>query len=285
MRFAFIEENEQSFEVTAMCQTFQVSRSGYYAWKRREPGVRQLRQQKLTEEIRAIHQENQQVYGSPRIHQELQERGRKCSVNTVAKWMREAEIRAKTTKKFCVTTDSNHHLRVAENLLNQQFDSPTQANQVWVSDITYLWTDEGWLYLAAVLDLYTRKVVGWSMSKTMTADLVGDALKMAIGRHHPGEGLLIHSDRGSQYASDAYQRLLREYGIKCSMSRKGNCWDNAPMESFFATLKKELVYQERYTTRQRARLSVFVYIETFYNRKRKHSALGYKSPEQFEQAT
>jgi transposase InsO family protein len=234
-------------------------------------------------EIEAIHQEFKQRYGSPRIHEELQARGQRCCVNTVAKLMRQQGIAAKTKRKFRCTTDSNHDLPVADNILDRQFE-PVAVNQVWVADITYIPTWEGWLYLAAVEDLYSRQIVGWSMSARITSRLVVDALEMAVSRRLPGEGLVAHSDRGSQYASDHYQRLLEQHGITCSMSRRGDCWDNAPMESFFATLKKELVHQENYQTRVAARVSVFEYIEVFYNRVRRHSALGYLSPVEYEQA-
>ena len=234
-------------------------------------------------EIEAIHQEFKQRYGSPRIHEELQARGQRCCVNTVAKLMRQHGIAAKTKRKFRCTTDSNHDHPVADNLLDRQFE-PTTANQVWVADITYVATRAGWLYLAAVEDLYSRQIVGWSMGEHLGSRLVVDALEMAVARRLPGEGLVAHSDRGSQYASAHYQRLLERHGIACSMSRRGNCWDNAPMESFFASLKKELVHQEDYQTRAEARASVFEYIEVFYNRVRRHSALGYRSPVEYEQA-
>src|SRR6185437_7518990 len=237
----------------------------------------QQRRQALAIEIETIHQEVKQRYGSPRIHAELRARGLGCCVNTVAKLMRQHGIAAKTKRKFRCTTDSNHDRPVAENILDRQFE-PTAANQAWLADITYIPTREGWLYLAAVEDLYSRQIVGWSMSERMSSRLVVDALEMAVSRRLPGEGLLAHSDRGSQYASDHYQRLLEQHGITCSMSRRGNCWDNAPMESFFASLKKELVHHEDYQTRAEARASVFEYIEVFYNRVRRHSALGYLSP-------
>ena len=223
-------------------------------------------------------------YGSPRMQRELAGRGHVVSENTVAKLMRQHGIRATSSRKFRVTTDSRHALPVAENVLDRQFDQEA-ADRVWLADITYVWTRAGWLYLACVLDAYSRKVVGWSMSGRLKQDLVLDALRMALGRRRPEASgrLLHHSDRSSQYASAAYQDLLREEGIRCSMSRKGNCWDNAMMESFFATLKKERIHQEAYDTRDEARASVFDYIERFYNRVRRHSALGYQSPEQFEQ--
>ncbi len=289
MRFAFIDQHEGNFEIARMCDVFEVSRSGFYAWKNRVPSSRTVRQQELLEAIQEIHEQMREVYGSPRMHQELCDRGYEFSENTVAKLMKTAGIRAKTKKKFQATTDSKHSRPVAENHLNRQFDQATNVNEIWLSDITYIWTEEGWMYLAAVLDLSSRKVVGWSLAKRMTTDLVVNALQMAIAHESLSDAqlqqLMIHSDRGSQYASEAYQEQLTSRGITCSMSRKGNCWDNAPMESFFATLKKELVHHERYTTRSAARASLFEYIEVFYNRIRKHSALGYLSPAQFALAT
>ena len=219
------------------------------------------------------------------MQQELVARGHEVSENTVAKLMRDHGLRAASIRKFRVTTDSHHSLPVAENVLNREFEQES-ADRVWLADITYIWTREGWLYLPCVLDAYSRKIVGWSMSDRMTKDLVLEALRMALDRRRPDRaaGLVHHSDRGSQYASEAFQQLLREEQITCSMSRKGNCWDNAMMESFFATLKKERIHQEDYLTRSESRASVFDYIERFYNRVRRHSALGYQSPEQYEQA-
>lgn len=267
-----------------MCDVLQVSRSGYYSWRSRPKSNQSQKRRLLEVTIRETHRQNRKVYGSPRIHKELECQGIPCSENTVAKVMQEAGIQAKTTKRFTVTTDSNHSDPVAENVLNRGFDRATRPNQIWVSDITYIWTLQGWMYLTCVVDLYSRKVVGWSMSSRMTKEFVMDALQMAMEQRCPEAGLLHHSDRGSQYCSLAYRRLLAANGISCSMSRKGNCWDNAVMESFFATLKKELVHHERYLTREEARQSIFEYIEVFYNRSRRHSALGYISPEQFEQA-
>jgi putative transposase len=283
MRYRFIDEHRRQWPVRLMCQVLQVSPGGYYTWQDRPASAQQQRREALAGEIRAIHQEVKERYGSPRMHAELQARGQSCCLNTVAKLMRQHGIAAKTKRKFRCTTDSNHGLPVAENILDRQFE-PVAANQVWVADITFIPTWEGWLYLAAVEDLYSRQIVGWSMSERMTSRLVVDALEMAVSRRLPGEGLLAHSDRGSQYASDHYQRLLEQHGINCSMSRRGDCWDNAPMESFFASLKKELVHHESYETRAEARASVFEYIEVFYNRVRRHSALGYLSPVEYEQA-
>ena len=283
MKYHFIDEHRRQWPVRLMCQVVQVSPGGYYTWRDRPASARQQRREALTGEIRAIHREVKERYGSPRMHAELQARGQSCCVNTVAKVMHEQGIAAKTKRKFRCTTDSDHDLPVADNLLDRQFE-PAAADRAWVADITYIPTGEGWLYLAAVEDLYSRQIVGWSMSERMTSRLVVDALEMAVSRRLPGEGLMAHSDRGSQYASEHYQRLLGRHGITCSMSRRGDCWDNAPMESFFASLKKELVHHEDYRSRAEARASVFEYIEVFYNRVRRHSALGYLSPVEYEQA-
>lgn len=269
-----------------MCRVLGVSRAGYYAWRNRRPSARAVRRAQLTAEVKAIHAQVKARYGSPRVHAELVARGHACGVNFVAKLMRAAGIAAKTKRRFRQTTDSNHGLPVAENVLERQFD-PTEPNARWCADITYVPTREGWLYLAAVEDLFSRRVVGWSMSETMTSRLVVDALEMALARRRPltgslPAGLVAHSDRGSQYASEHYQRRLRDERIACSMSRRGNCWDNAPMESFFASLKKELVHHEDYATREQARASIFEYIEVFYNRARRHSSLGYVAPDQYE---
>ena len=283
MTFSFIEQHRDVWPVTVMCETLGVSPQGFYAWRERPKSEQQRRRDALLVEIRAVHAEVKECYGSPRIAAELQARGVPCCVNTVAKLMHDNDIRAKTARKFRHTTDSNHALPVADNLLSREFDAQG-PNERWVTDITYVWTREGWLYLAVVEDLYSRMVVGWALSDTMTSRLVVDALEMAVARRLPQEGLLAHSDRGSQYASDHYQRLLGKHGIECSMSGKGQCWDNAPMESFFASLKKELVHHEDYQTRAQARASIVEYIEMFYNPKRRHSSLGYLSPAEYEQA-
>ena len=270
--------------LSVLCSVLGVARSGFYAWRKRSVSRRRQRQEQLAEAMREIHgQRHKRSYGSPRMQRELVAQGHRVSENTVARLMRQSGLRATTARKFRHTTDSNHRLPVAQNVLDRQFEA-SGPNEKWVSDITYVWTDEGWLYLAAVEDLYSRKVVGWSLGERLTSELVNEALRMGIGRQLPTVDLMAHSDRGSQYASGSYQRLLASRGIMCSMSRKGNCWDNAPMESFFATLKKELVHQERYATREEARQSLFEYIEVFYNRVRRHSAIGYQSPTGFEEA-
>jgi putative transposase len=237
--FAWIEERRDEWPIAVLCRVLEVSRSGYYAWLSRKPSAAEVRREELTAEVEEIHAQVKGRYGSPRIHAELVDRGHECGVNFVAKVMREAGIAAKTKRKFRQTTDSNHALPVAENVLDRDFD-PEEPNASWCADVTYIPTREGWLYLAVVEDLFSRKVVGWSMDATMTSRLVVDALEMALARRLKGSsssGLVAHSDRGSQYASEHYQRRLSEERITCSMSRRGNCWDNAAMESFFASLK------------------------------------------------
>ena len=284
MKFTRIQDELGEYPVEACCEVLQVGRSGYYAWqaRRRQPGAGEVRRRELTAQIRVVHEQSRGVYGSPRIHQALIHSGRKVCRNTVAKLMKQQEIRAKTKKKFVPrTTDSDHDRPVAANRLQRQFKAEL-PDQKWAADLTYVPTDEGWLYLAGVIDLCTRKIVGWSMADHMRTDLVSDALNMAIARRRPGDGLLHHSDRGSQYASEAYQSLLQRHGMEVSMSNRGDCWDNAAMESFWATLKTELIHQEHYATREQARAAIFEYIEVFYNRQRLHSSLGFKSPEAFE---
>jgi len=281
--FRFIDQHKGRWPVRLLCQALEVSPAGYYAWRQRPRSARRQRRDALLVEVRAIHAEFRARYGSPRVHAELAARGQGCCVNTVARLMREDGIRAKTARKFRCTTDSDHDLPVADNLLGRQFD-PEAPNEAWVADITYIPTRQGWLYLAAVEDLYSRRVVGWSMAERLESRLAVDALELAVRRRLPGEGLLAHSDRGSQYASDHYQGLLARHGITCSMSRRADCWDNAPMESFFASLKKELVHGADFATRAEARAAVVEYIEVFYNTRRRHSSLGYVSPAEYEQA-
>jgi putative transposase len=267
--------------VRVLCAALDVSPAGYYAWRERPASARRRQRDALLVQIRAVHAEAKARYGSPRVHAELAARGQGCCVNTVAKLMRAHGIRAKTARKFRCTTDSDHDLPVAANLLDRQFD-PQAPNKAWVADITYIPTREGWLYLAAVEDLFARRVVGWAMADHMSSRLVVDALALAVQRRLPGEGLLAHSDRGSQYASEHYQRLLAAHGIVCSMSRRADCWDNAPMESFFASLKKELVHGADFAARAEARAALVEYIEVFYNSQRRHSSLGYVPPNEYE---
>jgi transposase InsO family protein len=282
VKYAFIKNHLTEFNVGRCCEVLQVSRSGYYAWRHRRPGPAAIRRKKLIEQIRVVHEQSHRVYGSPRVHQALEQQGLAVCENTVARLMREQSIRAKSKRQFVPrTTDSVHEQPIAENVLDRQFDASV-PNEKWVADITYIPTDEGWLYLAAVLDLFSRRIVGWSMADHMQAQLVDDAILMALTGRQPPAGLLHHSDRGSQYASDAYTHRLTERGITLSMSGKGDCWDNAAMESFWATLKTELVQHQHYATREEARASIFEYIEVFYNRIRLHSSLNYVSPESFE---
>ena len=282
MKFAFIQEHLSAFPLDTACEVLEVSRSGYYAWRSRPASMRSRRREDLKVKIRAVHEENRRVYGSPRVWRALRSQGENVCRNTVARVMRAEAIRAKTRKKFVPrTTESNHGRPVAGNILNRQFRAE-EPNRKWAVDITYIATDEGWLYLAGVIDLCSRRIVGWSMAEHMKTELVSDALKMAIARRRPEGGLLHHSDQGVQYASEDYQLLLELNRMEASMSSRGDCWDNACAESFWATLKTELVNHEHYATREEARQSIFEYIEVFYNRKRLHSSLGYVSPETFE---
>ncbi len=283
MRYDFVEAHRGRWPVRLMCRVLRVSAGGYYDWRGRPKSERTQRREALVVAIKAIHGEMKARYGSPRVHAELVARGWPCGVRTVARLMRQHGIAAKVGRKFRCTTDSNHDRPVAEDVLDRRFE-PEAANRSWTADITYIATGEGWLYLAAVEDLYSRRIVGWSMGPRIDSRLVADALEMALSQRLPGEGLVAHSDRGSQYASEHYQRLLAGHGIACSMSRRANCWDNAPMESFFASLKKELVHGENYATREEARSSLFEYIEVFFNRVRRHSSLGYQSPAAYERA-
>ena len=292
MKYAWIKEQLDAgvFPVKAMCAALEVSRSAFYEWRAEPVRKRQAYRDALAARIEQVQRETRGVYGSPRVTAELRARGEvACCENTVAKVMRERQIRAKTARRFVPsTTDSRHDRPVAPNVLDRQFDA-ARPDRKWATDITYVPTDQGWLYLAGVIDLCSRRIVGWSMADHMRTDLVADALRMALSSRSPGDGdggdgLLHHSDRGVQYASDAYQALLKANGMTCSMSRVGDCWDNAVIESFWGTLKAELTDHERYATREQARASIFEYVEVFYNRVRRHSSLGYVSPEQFEAA-
>jgi transposase InsO family protein len=282
VRFAFIQQHSSQFPVDLMCSVLQVSRSGYYAWKERPTSAQATRRAQLLEQIEQVHQESRERYGSPRIHAELRAQGATCSENTVARLMRLQGIRSKMRRRFVVrTTDSRHGHPIAANQLNRKFQQ-TAINQAWAADITYIPTAEGWLYLAAVIDLYSRKIVGWATADHLRAELPGTALRMALQERKPPKELLHHSDRGVQYACDDYRQLLAEHDLIASMSRPGNCYDNAVMESFFGTLKTELTHHETFTTREEARQTLFEYIEVFYNRKRRHSTLGYKNPVEYE---
>ncbi len=264
-----------------MCNVLGVSPSTYYEWEREQESEHSKRDAELLVLVRRIFVEFQGRYGAPRIHDELAGQGINVSRKRVARLMREAGLKAKGRRKYKATTDSNHSLPIAPNLLKRNFEVDL-PNTVWVADITYIWTRQGWMYLAVILDLYSRKVVGWSLAERMAASLVCDALDAAVRLRRPGAGLVFHSDRGSQYASKIFRRRLWRYRMRQSMSRKGNCWDNAVAESFFATLKKELVRNHVFETRAHARSEVFEYIEVFYNRRRSHSLLDYETPDGFE---
>ena len=281
VKFSFILANKQLFRIKAMCKVLNVSRSGFYAWQLRPQSKRKINNKRILANIKLIFVNSRSTYGYRRIHASLLEDGENCSSYKVLQLMRKNNIRPKTRRKFKVTTNSKHNHPTYDNSLARQFNA-AGPNQRWVSDITYISTKEGWLYLAVIIDLYSRKVIGWAMSERMKDQLVTDALRMALFRRKVNSELLLHSDRGSQYASHNMQQLLRQNNITCSMSRKGNCWDNAVAESFFHILKTECIYHEQYLSRDEAKKSIFDYIEVFYNRKRKHSYLGYKSPEQYE---
>ena len=281
MKFRFISAHRETFKVGRMCKLLKVSRSGYYAWQKRPESPQSRENRALEDKIRVFHAASHGIYGSPKIYKDLIDDGVRCGKNRVARIMREAGIRSRTKKKFKATTNSRHNLPVAPNLLNQDFtvDAP---DRTWVSDITYIHTHKGWLYLAVVLDLFNREIVGWATSSRRTRQLAIDALQMALGHRTPAKGLIHHSDQGSQYASGDYQKTLSKHGITCSMSRKGNCYDNAVAESFFRLLKTEWVNHHRYLSRSQATQSLFYYIEIFYNRKRRHSALGYATPHEYK---
>jgi len=281
MRFQFIEDRRDEFPVTRTCQMLDVSPSGYYAWRDRPPSAREMANQELYNKIETVYNESHGTYGSPRIYHELKDQV-PCSENRIARLMRLRGLRAKQSKRFKTTTKRNKAHPVAPNLLKRDFVAD-RPNQKWLSDISYIPTQEGWLYLAAILDLYTRGIVGWAMSDRMTSDLTINALEMALHQRQPEAGLIHHSDQGSQYTDQAYQAMLKDHGIRASMNGVGTWYDNAPMESFFGTLKSERVYDHLYHTRAEAKTDVFFYIESFYNRRRRHSALDYLSPQAYEQ--
>lgn len=281
MIYEFIDKYRSVHAVERMCHVFGVTRSGYYAWHEHRQSRRAQRDLELLSKIKESHKHSRGRYGSPNIHRDLCEWGYGCSRKRVLRLMKEGGIRSKTVKRFRITTDSKHKLPVAGNLLQRNFrvSGPSKA---WVSDITYVWTHQGWVYLCVILDLWDRKVVGWSIGKALGASLVVEAICNAVVRRRPIEGIVFHSDRGVQYCSEAVRSQLRRYGMVQSMSRKGDCWDNAVAESFFGTIKRELIYHETYYDKAEARLSIFEYIEGWYNRKRRHSTLGGQSPLKFE---
>ena len=283
MKYVFIEEHCSEFSVERMCRIFGVSRSGFYGWKKQKgKGKREKEEQLLLELIKTSFKENRRAYGSPRITIDVREKGFSCGENRIARLMRKNNIVAKARKKYKVTTQSKHDHPVAPNLLQRDF-SATVPNQIWLSDITFVCTEEGWLYLAVILDVFNRQIVGWGMGDRLTADLVLRAFHQAVGIRHPSPGLIFHSDRGVQYACSEFRKALQDHHMVQSMSGKGNCYDNAMMESFFHTLKTELIYSRKYWTRSEAKGEIFEYIGVFYNRIRRHSSLGYRSPLAFEQ--
>jgi transposase InsO family protein len=282
VRFQFIEDHRDELPVTRMCKALNVSPSGYYAWRDRPVSAREMANNELVKEIEAVYHDSYETYGSPRVYQELKARGVACSENRVARLMRLRGLQAKQVRCYKTTTKRNKKHPVAPNVLKRDFHAD-RPDHKWLTDITYIPTQEGWLYLAVILDLYSRGIVGWAMSERMTAALTISALKMAIRERRPGAGLIHHSDQGSQYTDGDYQALLSAHDIQASMNGVGTWYDNAPMESFFGTLKSELVHHRVYRTRDEARPDLFFYIEAFYNRRRRHSSLDYLSPEAYEQ--
>jgi len=284
VRHACIRRHEGAYTVALMCRVLRVSRAGYYAWRRRATPARAVADAALTTVITMIHDTSRRTYGSPRVHAELRAQGTRIGRKRVARLMRYAGLVARCRRRFVVTTDSSHAQPIAANQLDRRFaiDAIGGPDRVWASDITYLPTREGWLYLAVVLDLGSRRVVGWAMRHTLAEELTLAALTMALAQRRPGPGVLHHADRGSQYAGHRYRQLLAAHGMLCSMSKKGDCWDNAVVESFFATLKTELVVGADWPTREAGRAAVFEYVEVWYNRRRLHSSLGYLTPMTYE---
>lgn len=283
MKFRFIEAEKVHFPITVMCRVLRVSRAGFYAWLRRPKSVRTTTNGLVLERIQEIHGTSTalEAYGSPRLCKELRAEGVVVSRNRVARLMRRHGLRARQRRRFKSTTKSDHRFAVAENLLDRNFEA-TEPNTAWVADVTYIRTLQGWVYLAIVVDLFSRAVVGWAMDERIGGALPAKALRMALDQRQPGRGLIHHSDRGTEYACDAFQQLLAEHGIVCSMSRSGNCWDNAVAESFFATIKREMIDQEDFQSRAEAVAAIADYIDNFYNVHRLHSSIGYLSPLEFE---
>jgi putative transposase len=284
MRFSFIAEYKKMYPILVLCRVLRVSRSGFYSWRRRPESARSSENRRLLVNIGTIHATRRQIYGSPRIHAELRAQGWRCSRNRIARLMRCHGIRSKVRRQFRITTKTKPGRPIAPNLLKRRFKA-AHPNQTWVADISYIRTREGWAYLAVLMDLFSRMIVGWALQDRLTASLAINALQMALTHRQPPANLMHHSDRGIQYASDQYRRILTSRGIRASMSRAGDCWDNAAIESLFGTIKSEMVDHRDYHTRAEARADVFDYIEVFYNRQRRHSSLGYLSPVDFEAAT
>lgn len=281
MKYAFIQTQMKYYALTRLCGVLEVSTSGYYDWVDRPMSRRDKDNRRLTLKLHCFHQQSKQIFGSPNLHQDLLDDGETIGIKRVQRLMKKAGIQSKITKKFVIAKNSKHSHQVAPNLLERNFRTD-KKDVAWVTDTTFIPTREGWLYLATVMDLYSRKIIGWSMGKRNNRTLVCDALLMALWRRKHPKKVIVHSDQGSTYASNDYQALLKEKKLVCSMSRRGNCWDNAVAESFYGSLKNEWVNWENYKTRDQAKKSIFNYIEVFYNRKRRHSYLGYKSPDEFE---
>jgi len=282
VKYAFIQAHCKDYKLTQLCQVLEVSRSGFYAWLDRPESHRSRENRQLTEKIGHYHRRSRGIYGSPKIYEDLVNEGETCSVNRVARLMKTADIQSKLARKFVITTDSKNTLPPAPDLLQRRF-TVEHHDKAWVSDTTFIETREGWLYLAVILDLFSRQVIGWAMNNKNNTELVQDALTMAIWRRREVKHVIVHSDQGSTYASGGYQQQLSDNKLHCSMSHKGECLDNAVAESFFGTLKNELIYHEDYKTRQQARQSIFEYIEVFYNRQRRHAFLNYMTPVEYEE--
>jgi putative transposase len=282
VKYAFIRKWREEYKIIRMCAVLEVSGSGYYDWLDRPESHTRRENRELTERIKRHHRQSRGIYGSPKIHKDLIEEGRTCSVNRVARLMKAADIKSKMARRFVITTDSKNTLSPAPDLLQRRF-KVQERNTAWVSDTTFIPTREGWLYLAVILDLFSRRVIGWAMSTQNNAELVQNALTMSIWRRGDISRVIVHSDQGSTYASGRYQEHLASQALRCSMSRKGECLDNAVAESFFGTLKNELIYHEDYRTRAQARQSIFEYIEVFYNRQRRHAFLNYMTPVGYEE--
>ncbi len=281
MKYQFVEEKRKEHSINILCHVLEISRSGFYAWLSRPVSDREESNQQLLLKIRESHERSRETYGYRRIYYDLHAELKTLGKNRVLRLMRHYGIRAKTKRKFKMTTDSNHSKPISDNKLNREFTA-NKPNQRWVSDITYIPTMEGWLYLSVIMDLFSRKIIGWSMDSKMKEDITLNALRMALFKRKISGGVLLHSDRGSQYAANEYQGLLKNNEIECSMSRKGNCWDNAVVESFFHTLKVECTHHESFKTREEAKRVIFEYIEVFYNRQRRHSTINYNTPAQYE---
>lgn len=282
MKYAFIRSHCKEYSVVRLCEAFGVSTSGYYDWLDRPESNRGRQNRRLTAKIKRLHRQSREIYGSPKIHRDLLGDDENCSVNRVARLMKKARVKSKLSRRFVITTNSKNTMAPAPDLLQRRF-TVEQSNKAWVSDTTFVATREGWLYLAVILELYSRKVIGWAMSSRNNTELVQDALTMAVWRQREIDNIIVHSDQGSTYASANYQTQLKRHNFRCSMSRKGECLDNAVAESFFGTLKNELIYHEDYKTRAQARQSIFEYIEVFYNRQRRHAFLNYMTPVEYEE--